>query len=380
MNADDEAIDRLRAADPARGRTTDLSSLRAAVDARTGAGASAPASPAGEAGDDPGDELARRRARRSRRNAWVAGVAASVLVGVTGYMAGMSVAGGGSGGGDSAADSAEGGAAEPAYDSSGAMDDGADTSGLQAEEDSAAGADSSDLMWGSSRAVFVASGLSGETGSAEAFGYDPTGLASAGTAADVAAALGIDEDVADEGGYWMVGEPDGRNLSVYDDGTASLSYTDPSLDPWVCAVDVGGADPDSGVSDEGGGSDGFSGCPTDSAAPPADPIATAGDFLTTIGVDVSGLELEVDYSDGGSASVSGYLPDVDRSTGGIWNLTVTADGVYSAWGWLALRTSLGDYDTISAADAVERLMDPRFGASNGVMPLAAAEAASGAVT
>lgn len=369
MSTDDEAIARLRDADPAGDRETDLTSLRAAVDARTGTAA---ADAGGPEKPPASDELARRRAQRSRRHAWVAGVAASVLVGVAGYTAGMTVASGGVGGGDSA-DSA-GGAAEPsvAFDGAGGDSGQSSLAGGAAQdsatEENAAGA--SDLMWGSSRAVFVASGLSGEAGSAEAFGYDPTGVASADTAAGLATALGIDGDAADQGGYWLVGDPAGRNVSVYDDGTASVSYSDPDLDPWACAVEGGEVDPD-------GGSDGFSGCATDGTGP-ADPIATATDFLTTIGVDLSGLELVVDYTDATSAGVSGYLPDVGRDMGGVWNLTVTDEGVYSAWGWLAPRTSLGDYDVISATDAVERLMDPRFGASNGITPLAAAETADSA--
>ena len=374
MSTEDEAIARLRDADPARGLETETTSLRAAVDARTQRSEH-------EQPNAPVDELERRRAQRSRRHAWVAGVAASVLVGVAGYTAGMTMASGGAGGGDSAADSAAGGAAEPSVADDdgeaaggGPMEPGSLNGGGAAEESDAA-ADSTDLMWGSTRAVFIASGLPGEAGDAEAFGYDPTGVASADTAADVASALGVEGDVVEEVGYWMVGQPDGRNVIVYDDGTASLSYSDPSLDPWACAVQGGEVDPDSGVSegDEGGGADGFGGCATDGAGP-ADPIATATDFLTTIGVDVSGLDLVVEYSEAGSAAVSGYLPEVDHSMGGLWSLTVTDAGVYSAWGWLAPQTSLGDYDVISATDAVERLMDPRFGASNGVMPLATAEA------
>lgn len=362
MNADDEAIARLRDADPARDQVTDLTSLRRAVELRTagpGEGEAAQPEPVRD------DELTERRVRRSRRNAWVAGIAASLLVGVAGYTAGLTTGTDGT-----TADSA-GGAAEPgvALDSDAGADTAVEDSGAASgmASDGAATSESADLMWGSTRAVFVASGLPSETASVEAFGYDPTGVASADTAAEIAGALGIEGDPVAHPGYWMVGDPSGRTVSVYDDGTASLSYTDPGLDPWACASEGGEIEPDGG---DGGGSDGFGGCASDGVGP-VDPAATAQEFLTSIGVDTTSLEIVVDYSEGGAAGVSAYLPDVDRSMGGQWTLTVGSEGVYSAWGWLAPRSSLGGYDTISATDAVERLMDPRFGATNGLMPLAA---------
>jgi len=360
MNADDEAIARLRAADPARGQVTDMTSLRHAVELRTAEPGGAAAQPR-VASDD---ELAGRRVRRSRRNAWVAGIAASLLVGVAGYTVGLTA------GADSTTAESAGGATEPGVAIDG--DAGADTAvedsgsaGGMAADDAAAG-ESADLMWGSTRAVFVASGLPSETASAEAFGYDPTGVASADSAAEIAAALGIEGEPVGYDGYWMVGDPSGRNVSIYDDGTASLSYTDPGLDPWACASEGGEIEPDSG---DGGGSDSVGGCQADGVGP-VDPVATAQEFLTTIGVDTASLEIVVDYSEGGAAGVSAYLPDVDRSMGGVWTLTIGSEGVYSAWGWLAPRSSLGEYDVVSATDAVERLMDPRFGATNGLMPLA----------
>lgn len=375
MNAEDEAIARIRAADPATWHVTDLSALRRAVDARVGGDAAADAPQAPEPPEVPTlphesrgtDELAARRARRSRRNAWLAGVAASVVVGASGYLAGVSGIGAGmsgTGGGEDAEDAAaqsaagEGGAADGEAMEEQAQDDAVASDGVATED--------ADTMLATSRAVFVASGLPDEAGTAEAFAYDPTGVASASRAEEIATGLGIAGDAVEQDGAWTVTGDDGRVVQVYADGVASVSYLDPALDPWACAVsssDV--SDPDAGE---------LGSCAT---AEPTDPVGAARDFLTTIGVDVAGLELVVDHAEQGVATVGGYVDGVDRTAGPQWTITVVADGVYSAWGGLAPRTSLGSYDVISAADAVDRLMDPRFGASPVVQPYETGAEASG---
>ncbi|WP_156201522.1 hypothetical protein, partial [Actinotalea caeni] len=84
MNADDEALARLRAADPAREASTDLAALRRAVELRTAADDAASVPTDDERAVEQAherDELAARRARRGRRRAWLAGSAASLVVG-----------------------------------------------------------------------------------------------------------------------------------------------------------------------------------------------------------------------------------------------------------------------------------------------------------
>lgn len=372
MNADDEAIDRIRAADPARAQATDLASLRRAVDRHIESEASGPDDGDTMADGDEliRDELAARRAKRSRRRAWVAGIAASALVGTGGYLVGLTS--GGAGGGDSAADSAEEAPAVSAADSGAELDSsgggagGAEMGPTEAQDGAEQYEDADTrLAWG--RVVFVASGLPDETGSAEAFAYDATSTDPETTVTELAAALGIDGEAVEEGGgYWVVRGSDGRTVEADADGTASVGYSDPSLDPWVCTVEGSDAPaPDSGG--DGGGTSSVGACPDETSAP-ADPVGTARDFLGTIGVDVADLRLDVESSGGGTATVSGYRSDAAGDTP-TWNVTVADGGVYSAWGWLASVVPLGSYDTVSATTAVERLTDPRFGAG-GIQPLA----------
>lgn len=372
MNADDEALDRIRSADPARAAATDLGSLRRAVDLRIDGGGETSGNDVD--GDElVRDELAARRARRSRRTAWVAGAAASVIVGTGGYLAGISSVGGGGAdvAGAEQADSEEVAAADGAGSAELDAGGGESAGGGSSGEDSGATVEMADedsmAAWG--RVVFVASGLSAEESSGEAFAYDASGIDPEALVAELAASLGIDGDPAEEGGLWSVRGTDGRSVEVYADGTASVSYSDPSLDPWACAVagsDV--SDPDA-VSDPGdGGIDELGACPDEDSAGPTDPLGTARAFLTDLGVDLADLDLSVDDGGYGVASVNAYAPGTTSTSGPVWSLTIAADGVYSAWGWFAPTVSLGSYDVVSPVAAVDRLMDPRFGAGHGIQP------------
>ncbi|WP_420115074.1 hypothetical protein [Pseudactinotalea sp.] len=324
--SDDESLARLRAADPAAGQASDLAALRRAVDARLEDEQPSTVTP-----PERRDELAARRERRSTRSGWLAGVAAAVIVGVGGYTLGANDTFGGS----------AGGAADSAYEDSGeaANDEplsGADGAGGSEEAEIEGGetlSDGDDTMPVGGRVTYEESGLSDETGSAEAFAYDPSGAASAERAAEVADALDVAGDVTETGGAWMVADADGRTVELYDDGTVTFSYVDPTLDPWACS-DCDGATP-------------------------ADPVEAARQFLTTIGVDPSGLRFVADETGSGAVGVDAYP---EGSAALTWSITVTVDGVYSAWGWLAPLASLGSYDVVSPVTAVERLTDPRFGA------------------
>lgn len=371
MNADDEALARLRAADPAREASTDLAALRRAVELRTAADDAASVPTDDERAVEQAherDELAARRARRGRRRAWLAGAAASLVVGTGGYLAGVGTAA-------PTADSA-GGGADAAYEGAvpnsaadGSAGGAAEESAGGATEDGVAGAGDADIMIAWDRAVFTSSGLSDEPGSAEAFGYDATAVDPASTVADLAAALGIEGEAVDQGWSWTVQGGDGRTIEVHPDGTGSVGYNDPTVDPWLCTEE--GRDqpvPDSGGDEGDGTSSSFAGCPEDGTGHP-DPAGAARDFLTTLGVDTAGLEIVTSEVGGGVTAVEASLPELVGSGAPEWNLMVGADGVYSAWGRLAPRVSLGSYDVISAEDAVERLMDPRFGPGHPTGPV-----------
>jgi len=265
--------------------------------------------------------------------------------------------------------------------------------------------------WYSGRTVFTGSGLSTTSGTATAWTFTPSAVFSQETAARVAAALGVTGAPSQPWGAWSVGPQDGTGPSVQlqPDGLASVSYYDPTRDPWTCVksapdriggASTGAAGPagDAGVA----GSTGAAGAAgTTEVAPPlvevpapspglVDPgygcqqqgapaptgdaaIGLARDTMTALGVDPAGFELEV-VADPGQAtvtSVTAYQVVDAQRTGVTWSFTLVASGVQSLNGSLAPLVELGTYAIISPADAVGRLGDARFGTSfGGVMPMA----------
>ncbi|MBO3100827.1 hypothetical protein [Cellulomonas fengjieae] len=367
--ADDTAFARLQAADPAAGATPDVPALYAAVTERTGVPVAAPA-----------DELAARRSRRAPRWLQVAAAVAGVaVIGGGGYAYGVN--------------SAPTQAVLPAITLESAAGGRADTAPQAASM--AGGAVDTKMMypWWGGRTVFAASGLSGEGGSGGAWGFDAAGVYSEATAAAAAAALGVPGQPRLEYGTWSVGPNDGSaaSVSLSADGLASLSYYDPTRDPWNCVrsapdrieePSTGGADePSTGTAEEGfavpeTGIVGGPGCSTAAPAPTGDAaIDRAKEALSAVGVDPAGYELAAS-TDPGSPQVTNVSASQvldGQLTGVTASVTVVADGVQSLYVPLAPLVELGSYDVVSPTDAVARLDDPRFGASGGggVMPLAA---------
>jgi hypothetical protein len=391
-DADDPAFARLRAADPAAGAEPDIARVRAAL---AGVTASAGATSARAVrGDDDVvveeitvDELAAHRARR-RPARWLqvaAAVAGVVVIGGAGYVAGDQ-ARSGSTGTAAPAISLENPAAAPE-----SARDAAGASSMAATDKASA--------WFGGRTVFSSSGLSDEGGSGKAWALDAASVFSAATAAHLAEVLHVPGEPVQQYGTWTVGPQDGSGptVSLSPDGTASMSYYDPTRDPWSCVKSA--PDEIQGSSSDGGaGADGSTGAerpiapgePTGCAqsgapAPDADAAkAQAGDLLSALGADPAAFELEAaDSGTSQAASVNAYQVVDGARTGVTWSFTIMADGVQSAWGSLAPLVELGTYDVVSPAAAVERLGDPRFGASSGgMMPLAADArgAAEGATT
>lgn len=366
----DEAYARLRAADPAAGAALDTAALRAEVARRAGEGAD------GSTGE--GAVAATTFSLASRRRArWLqvaaAGVGAALVAGAGGYALGAS----GDGPGTVAASVI-------------ALDSGAST--LESSGDSAAATDMRIGPWFGGRTVFSASGVADDAASGHAWGLDAAAVFSAQTAARLAAALGVAGDPRLEYGSWNVGASDGTgpSLSLQPDGSASVSYYDPTRDPWSCTASATDT-PDAGV-----GTDGADG--TTASEPAVDPlvvdpalptqpacdpavgdapagdaaVAAARDVLTSLGVDPEAFEYEVtDTGTTRAVTVLAYHVLDGQRTGLSWNVTLVGDGVQSLYGWLAPLVDLGEYPVVGAATAVERLNDPRFGAgSGGVMPLA----------
>ncbi|WP_315099299.1 hypothetical protein, partial [uncultured Cellulomonas sp.] len=250
-------------------------------------------------------------------------------------------------------------------------------------------ADSAKMMypWWGGRTVFTASGLSSEGGSGDAWGFDAAGTYSESRVAAAAAALGVSGQPRLEYGTWSVGPNDGSGASVSlsADGLASLSYYDPTRDPWNCVRSAPDSPQEPATDAEGGVAlpepaiDGTGQCTATAPAPTGDTaVGQAKDALTAVGVDPAGYQL-VASTDPGSPQVTNVTASQvldGQQTGVTANVTLVAEGVQSLYVPLATLVELGTYDVVSPAEAVERLGDPRFGASGGggVMPLAAESA------
>ncbi|MEZ0446704.1 hypothetical protein [Cellulomonas sp. ICMP 17802] len=360
---DDVAFARLQAADPAAGSEPDLARLTAAITERTGV----------ELGG-PTDELAARRNRRAPR--WLQ-IAAAV--------AGVAVIGGGSYayGLNNAPETVTASPAMSLANSGGGRDAAAPESASMAAGGGVA-SDQSKLMypWYGGRTVFTASGLSTEGGSGKAYGFDAAGTFSQETLVAAATALGVTGQPRQEYGSWSVGATDGTgpSVSLSPDGLASLSYYDPTRDPWNCSRSAEDSIQAPGTDSAGGGvavpePAGTPECTTAGAAPTGDAaVAQAADVLKSLGIDTSGYQLAA-TTDPGSPQVTNVTATqvVDgQQTGVTASVTIVADGVQSLYAPLAPIVDLGAYDVVSPTEAVARLGDPRFGISGGggVMPLA----------
>jgi hypothetical protein len=380
----DEAYDRLRAADPAAHLAPDTAALDAAVRSRVGGEGLGSSTPDSTGSGTPtavaGDELAVARARR-RPNRWVAvaAVAAGTLaVGSAGYALGDR------GDGDLTASPST--AAITLQESGAAADAAGGALGSPAArsaESSLAADTASSLPFFGGRTVFTAQGLSDAGGTAEAWAFDPSQSYGAEAAARAAAFLGLAGEPQLEGGTWMVGPLDGSGpgLQLQPDGLTSLSYYDPTRDPFGCAVAVPEVGADTAV--EGGGSGGSA--PDAPQCTPADlgtapqgdaAIAEAREVVAGVGGDPDALEYEI--VDAGSAQavyVTGYSVLGGQRTGLVWSMTLVESGAQSVYGYLAPVVSLGTYDVISPNAAVARLSDPRFGSAGGPIMVLADDAA-----
>ncbi|MFD6139423.1 hypothetical protein [Promicromonospora sp. NPDC060271] len=349
--------------------------------------------PAAAGPQAPGDELAARRARRRTRLIGAAAALALVTVGGGGYLAG---AAGSGGGGESTAEapivldapvSAVGSrAAESASGPMAAADTArtAGTAGMAAE--------SADQklsypygFWG--RTVFHAgTGLSTSGAEAGAFGLDPAGVLSAETARRVGDALGASGKPREEGGSWVVGPTDGSGptVHVYADGSGGFDFYDPARDPWSCPApdkaESGTTDEAEPATTDEGGTDGAEilpapdvpDCPTvtpDAAPAKDDAVAALRDVMDGLGVDSAGFELEAgdSHEDDPWRYVTAWQVVEGQRTGLSWSASVSASGIANLYGFLAETVSLGQYPVVSEAEAVERLGDPRFGASGGMI-------------
>jgi hypothetical protein len=364
---EDEALARLRDADPARAVEPDLAGLRAHVDARLAQPDAAPsvlpAAPPPPA--NGADELAARRARRHRWPLVAAAAAGVVVVGSAGYGAGRL---GNPGPGDEVITLAQAPSQGPAAAEGGGV--GAAEPGAQA----GAAGDARVAIYppyGTWRTVFSASGLSDAAGSAPAWGFDAAAVFSAESAQRAASVFGVEGEATSQYGTWTVGPTDGTGptVSLQPDGWASLSYYDPTRDPYACARAGDATAPDAAGGAPCSGEDPGP-APTGEQA-----AAELRRLLAELGIDAT-IEVEstvYDVTEGGTArqtSVTGYQLLEGQRTGVTWSATLLGDGAQAFYGPLAPLTDLGAYDVVSENTAVQRLNDPRFGGTGGVIPFA----------
>jgi hypothetical protein len=366
MNTEDEAYDRLVAADPAAGAEPRPAALRAKTDAH--AGVTSSGEPSGASGGS-GDEAPRRTRRRAP---WLvaAAVAGAVAVGGGGYALGSSGATTTATGDGTASDAlppvtlgdVRGG------DARGGPEAAAGQGGALAQADESASTDIGLPGWYDGRSVFSASGLSGEPGTATAYAYDARDVGTADGAARLAEALGVDGEPRWEWGSWQVGPQDGGGPSLWlaADGTAYFSYSDPAADPWHCAdapVETMGREDGSG-----GGQDMIEPAPCEEPGAPQvsaeEAVDELRDLMERLGADPEGFAFEAPDDAEGAMRVSARQVVEGQETGATWSATVGDDGIAWLDGFLAETVPLGDYPVVSPAEAVERLGDPRFGGSS----------------
>lgn len=344
----EDALARLRAADPAQGAEVDVARLRTAVDARIAA----------EAGGEGLAPVTDIRASRSRRWLRVASAAAAaVVVGGVGFGLGNGALLGRTGGGDTAFD----GAATSEAASGLAPADAAAPEAGGGGVDSAAAMDER-MIWPGwpERQTFTPVGLPNEAGTATMWAFDATAAWTEARVAEIAAVLGVEGTPELTDGSWVVGTLDGTGpyLMVYPDGQAGLNFYDPAADPWNCeAVREGAAEcPDLGPA------------PTDDEA-----RQLTRDLLAELGLDPAAFEYEVSKDEGaGWISVAAYQLLDGRRTGVSWWASYSGGGLQSLSGSLAALVDLGTYPVVGAEEAVSRITDPRFGTIGGFSVLPAA--------
>jgi hypothetical protein len=390
MTTDDEAFDRLRASDPALGTEPDTAAITAAVAAATGVPLAAAAT------EQVPDELA---ARRPRRTEWVrmAAAVAALAVAITGgYLAASAAsgssatAGGGApnalpaitlndtGGGDEVGNGSVM-TAEGIGSSATSPSDGAALEPLTPGSQAAAGMAVKDS---GGRVVFAGQGLSTVAGSAQAWAFDASKVTTSSTAARIAKALGVAGEPRVEGGQWIVGPNDGSGSTVTLGSDGSLWFTDPRFISDQCgsAPPVAPVRPDPSV------------CRTGTTPMGDAAVTKALAVLASIGVDTTGATAVANTGTSGwnigkanpGWSDQAYVQvrqAVDgQETGLEWDVTLSGVGVMSIQGSVAPLVSLGDYPLISPAAAVDRLNDPRFGASGGLGSAPGAITAEGEAT
>lgn len=363
----DAHLDELRAADPARDVTPDVTRLEASVRARM------TTHMATTQRGDSADELSSARVRRYPTwQGWVAAAAvAAVIVGGGGFALGRS------------SDQAP----EPAGDviSAGGQVAGPEiqhgNSARQDESTSPASDRSFSGVFGG-RTLFTSSGFSSTGGSAQAWAFAATKAFTKATAAKIASAVGLKGTPELVDGAWVLGPQDGSGptLRLEPDGVTSFNFYDPTKDPSMCAKAAESRELGASSTEPGPATDlpmpgpGCERTSTQTSPAPSgdDAVRKTKELLKALGLDADAFEYEPVGGDENAlmTSVTTHAVVDGQRSGVMWHVSWVAEGIQSMNGSLAPVTSLGSYELISEKDAVARLADPRFGAGGGYSSMA----------
>ena len=379
----------LQHSDPAQGVGTDTVSLRNKVSALI-AGASESVDDAATlpSHDEPGvTSIAPVHPIARKRKVWVAVAAAGAIVALSG---GGGYAIGALTGGSSAeqSDLAVESPGLPIFDSPARQGGGQDSAASTASEMAADGAQGDRVSaasgagaeakggeygtatsaWGSSRFRFTGSGLSSERSTAEVWAYDSTGVATKKRVGELADVLGVKGEPTSNDWGWQVGSDDGTSPNVTLSYEGNVYFYDPSSydvgDVEVLPTDdVVGTD---SIEPRDGEEPAVSAPKSGKSAPkPAsdETIRARIDEITgALGVDIDGAKFEFspesDGAEGGYRRVS-LSTAVDRTvTESTSRFSFRGDTLTDFSGDVANVVSLGEYEIISPAEALERLQDP----------------------
>lgn len=414
---DDEALARLRAADPAKGAHPDLHRISERLRGRTprggnsigeggmgghgmsSTGAGSPEGFAFSGSNDLAVHVKDPGVRTGRGGLLVAAAVAALALGGGGYALGVNT-------GD---DMPQASPSTSTQDSGEDAEGLADSPGMSSQTESAVTesaekmADSAEGDMGGGYAGPVipvaGEGLSTERTTGKVYGGSGEGQWADGEAQtllqEYADQLGIEGTVQDEPGNenyaFVFDDTTGRTLSAYSYGNnSSLDYSNPALDPSCEAMkaEMANAEPgeDFGWFGPGTGLTDIACAELGPAPDDATAIATAQEFLSQLGIDATGYSFEVqpsyDYSETvltGDEAVATSAPD--RQQGGPemtstevaisptdgplagfrdWHVSTTSAGISYANIQFGELVELGDYPVISPAEAVERVNDVRF--------------------
>ncbi len=338
-------LDRLRAADPV-GADPDLSALRARVL------------------DDAATSPQPARTKRGRTIA--VGIAAAVALLAAGTLAGVAL--GRATSDDPILALADEPDEVPAINSAPDLPMDSDTPvspGLPSIGGSAAtseDAKAAGMIWpGYSADVIADPGLVDESGTADGYRLDVSGIDRLALASQLAAVFGVEGSPATNEGMVTVGDSSGMGpqIWVYDDATASWAYSDYSRDPWNCPDAAGSSEP--GVSDP---------MPAEPCTPTGNAISEgaaqdqAQAILSTLGVtDGGGFGIDWEtFTDGVITTATAWQTIDGQRTQLSWSVSFDDEGPLWANGFAGGLEVVRDYPIVGARTAVQRSALPKWAA------------------